>query len=82
VADALRKEPGVEVEVVRGKPGELTVQVNGKTLAKRVFFLKPSVEKVLKAVRGAGELSRGTVTWQLMDFGLRALAAGAEQVFS
>jgi hypothetical protein len=54
VADALRKEPGVEVEVVSGKPGELTVQVNGRTVAKRVFFFKPSVEKVLKAVREAG----------------------------
>ena len=50
----MRKEPGVEVEVVSGKPGELTVQVNGRTVAKRVFFFKPSVEKVLKAVREAG----------------------------
>jgi hypothetical protein len=40
------------VEVVNGHRGELTVQVNGRTVAKRVlFFFKPSVEKVLKAVR-------------------------------
>jgi hypothetical protein len=48
----LRKEPGVEVEVVDGNRGELTVQVDGRTVAKTVlFFIKPSVEKVLKAVR-------------------------------
>ena len=48
------KEPGVEVEVVNGNRGELTVQVDGRTVAKRVlFFFKPSVEKVLKAVREA-----------------------------
>ena len=50
----MRKEPGVEVEVVNGDRGELTVQVDGRTVARRVlFFLKPSVEKVLKAVREA-----------------------------
>jgi hypothetical protein len=55
VADALRKEPGVEVEVVNGNRGELTVQVDGRTVAKKVlFYFKPSVEKVLKAVREAG----------------------------
>jgi len=51
----LRKEPGVEVDLVNGKRGELTVQVDGRTVAKKVlFFFKPSVEKVLKAVREAG----------------------------
>jgi len=55
VADALRKEPGVEVEVVDGNRGELTVQVDGKTVAKTfLHYFKPSVEKVLKAVRAAG----------------------------
>jgi hypothetical protein len=54
VADALRKEPGVEVDLVNGKRGELTVQVDGRTVAKKVLFFKPSVEKVLKAVRQAG----------------------------
>ncbi len=54
MADALRKEPGVEVEVVNGNRGELTVQVDGRTVAKKVLFFKPSVEKVLNAVRAAG----------------------------
>ena len=54
MADALRKEPGVEVEVVGGNRGELTVQVDGRTVAKRVlFFFKPSLGKVLNAVREA-----------------------------
>ena len=50
----MRKEPGVEVEVVAGGRGELTVQVEGKTVAKKkFFFIKPSVEEVLQAVRDA-----------------------------
>jgi hypothetical protein len=55
VADALRKEPGVETEVVNGKRGEFTVQVDGKTVAKKcLLFFMPSVQTVLKAVREAG----------------------------
>jgi hypothetical protein len=55
VADALRKEPGVEVELVNGNRGEFTVQVDGQTVAKKaLFFFNPSVEKVVKAVREAG----------------------------
>jgi hypothetical protein len=53
VADALRKEPGLEVKVVNGKRGELSVQVDGKTVARKFLFFKPSVDKVLKAVREA-----------------------------
>ncbi len=54
MADVLRKEPGVEVEVVDGKGGELTVLVNGQVVAKKsLIFFKPSIEKVLKAVREA-----------------------------
>ena len=50
----MAKEPGVEVEVVNGNRGELTVQVDGRTVAKKVlFFFNPAVEKVLKAVREA-----------------------------
>jgi hypothetical protein len=50
----LRNEPGVEVELVNGNFGELTVQVDGRTVARRIPFLfKPSVEKVIKAVREA-----------------------------
>jgi hypothetical protein len=55
VADALRKEPGVEVEVVDGNRGELTISVDGRVVAKKKFlFFKRSIEKVLKAVREAG----------------------------
>jgi hypothetical protein len=40
--------------LVNGNRGELTVQMDGRTVARRVlFFFKPSVEKVLKAVREA-----------------------------
>jgi hypothetical protein len=54
VADALRQEPGVEVEMVEGRGGELSVQLNGKTVAKKfLLFFKPSVEKVVQAVREA-----------------------------
>lgn len=54
MADALRKEPGVEVEVVDGERGELTVAVDGRVVAKKRFGLfKPPVENVLKAVRDA-----------------------------
>jgi hypothetical protein len=51
LAAALRNEPGVEVEVVDGNRGELTVLVDGKAAAKKGWFSMPSVEKVLAAVR-------------------------------
>jgi hypothetical protein len=50
VADALRKEPGFQVELVDGKRGEFTVLVDGQVAARKRFFFNPSVEKVLKAV--------------------------------
>jgi hypothetical protein len=54
VAEALRNEPGLEVEVVNGKRGQLAVQLDGDTVAKKVFFFfTPSVEKVVGAVRRA-----------------------------
>jgi hypothetical protein len=53
VADALRKEPGVEVELVDGDRGEFTVLMDGGVVAKKGLFSKPSVEQVLKAVREA-----------------------------
>jgi hypothetical protein len=43
----------VEVEVVDGKRGELTVAVDGQVVAKNFLIFKPSVEKVLRAVRDA-----------------------------
>jgi hypothetical protein len=53
LAAALRQEPGVEVELVDGNRGELTVLVDGKVVAKKGLFFKPSVQKVLAAVREA-----------------------------
>ncbi len=53
MADALRQEPGVEVELVNGNRGELTVLVDGWVVAKKGLLFKPSVAKVLKAVREA-----------------------------
>jgi hypothetical protein len=57
LADALRKEPGVEVEQVNGKRGELTILVDGRAVARKWFLFKPSVEKVLAAVRAAAGAS-------------------------
>ena len=54
MADALRKEPGVEVELVDGDRGEFTVLVDGRVVARKGLLFKPSVEKVLAAVRQAG----------------------------
>jgi len=52
VAEALRQEPGVRVELVEGKRGEFTVSVDGRVVAKKGESL-PSVEEVLAAVRKA-----------------------------
>ncbi len=49
----MRNEPGIELQVVNGRRGELTVQVDGKAVARKFLFFKPSVEKVVKAVREA-----------------------------
>ncbi len=49
----MRKEPGVEVERVDGNRGELTVLVDGRVVARKWLLFKPSVGKVLAAVRGA-----------------------------
>jgi len=54
VAETLRKEPGLEVELVDGNRGEFSVQVDGQQVAKKRFlFFKPSVESVVKAVKEA-----------------------------
>ena len=49
----MRQEPGVEVELVNGNRGELTVLVDGKEVAKKGLLFKPSVQKLLAAVREA-----------------------------
>jgi hypothetical protein len=51
----LKQEPGVEVEVADGKHGELTVLVDGQVVARKWLFFKPSVQKVLRAMREAGQ---------------------------
>jgi hypothetical protein len=51
----LRQEPGVEVEVADGQRGELTVLVDGQVVARKWLFFKPSAQKVLSAVREAGQ---------------------------
>jgi len=43
----------MEVELVDGKRGELTFLVDGRVVAKKGLFFKPSVPKVLQAVRAA-----------------------------
>jgi hypothetical protein len=62
LADALRQEPGVEVTLVDGNRGELTVLVDGREVAKKGFLSKPSVEKVLASVREASSVATESKT--------------------
>lgn len=43
------------MQVADGKWGELAVLVDGRVVAKKWLFFKPSVPKVLKVVREAGQ---------------------------
>jgi hypothetical protein len=52
VVAALKKEPGVEVELVNGNRGEFTVSVDGQVVARKGDSL-PSTDAVLAAVRKA-----------------------------
>jgi hypothetical protein len=52
VAEALKKEPGVQVQSVEGNRGEFTVTVGGQVVAQKTDSL-PSVEEVVDAVRDA-----------------------------
>ena len=56
MAEALRKEPGVEVEVVDGSRGEFTVSVDSQVVTQKGDAL-PSPEEVVAAVRRAGTLA-------------------------
>ena len=48
----MKREPDVEVELVDGDRGELTVLLDGRPVAKKRFYLfKPSVQKVLASLR-------------------------------
>ena len=53
MAELLKAEPGVDVSLVDGKRGELTVLVNDRVVAKKGWFTMPSPEKVQAAVRAA-----------------------------
>jgi hypothetical protein len=50
VADALNREPDVEVDIVDGSKGEFTVRVDGRTVAQGAELM-PTVEEVVAAVR-------------------------------
>jgi hypothetical protein len=54
LAAALRKEPGVDVDLGNGNKGEFTVSVNGQVVARKDGDSMPSNEEVLAAVRNAG----------------------------
>jgi hypothetical protein len=46
-------EPGLSIELVDGNVGELTVLLDDRVVAKKWLFFKPSVDKVLAAVKQA-----------------------------
>jgi hypothetical protein len=50
VADALKREPGVQVQLEDGGKGEFTVLIGGQPMAKKDNAM-PSVDEVLAAVR-------------------------------
>jgi hypothetical protein len=52
VAAALKREPGVQVQLVDGDKGEFTVLVDGRKVAGQGENM-PSVEEVLATVRKA-----------------------------
>ena len=53
MADALRKEPGIEVEMIDGNRGELTVLVDGQAVASKQGHDFPATEQIVSAVRKA-----------------------------
>jgi hypothetical protein len=59
VADALRKEPGVEVELLDGNRGELTVLVDGQVVASKQRDEFPAIDQVVSAVRKAETAAAG-----------------------
>jgi hypothetical protein len=54
VADALKQESGVEVQLVDGGKGEFTVLVDGRQVAEKGEGLPP-VEEVVAAVKKAAQ---------------------------
>lgn len=53
MAEILKTEPDVEVSLVDGKRGELTVSVGDHVVAKKGWFMLPNPEKVREAVKAA-----------------------------
>jgi len=56
VADLLKRELGVEAELVEGSRGEFTVRVGDKIVAQKGWIRFPQDKKVLSAVRQAIEV--------------------------
>lgn len=52
MADALKKDSGVDVQLVNGGKGEFTVLVDGQQVAKKDESLPP-IEEVIAAVKNA-----------------------------
>jgi hypothetical protein len=52
VADALKREPGVQVKLEDGAKGEFTVLIGGQPMPKKGDDM-PAVDEVLSAVRKA-----------------------------
>ena len=52
MADALKREPGVQVQMEDGGKGEFTVLIDGQPMPKKGDAM-PSVDEVLAAVRKA-----------------------------
>ena len=59
MAEALKREPDVEVQLVDGKRGEFTVLVDGDVVAKKGLIFKPSVETVVNKVKEAAPAQAG-----------------------
>jgi hypothetical protein len=60
VADALRKEPGLDVQLIDGAKGEFAVQVDGREVAHEGGESLPSADEVVNAVRKAPQPAGAT----------------------
>ncbi|MBA2338944.1 MAG: hypothetical protein H0V88_00990 [Pyrinomonadaceae bacterium] len=51
MAETLKRELGVEAELVEGKRGEFTVLVNDKAVAKKRWLMIPKDEAIVASVK-------------------------------